>query len=210
MFRSTIVFQLASLPYELLARAPVWERHCAQMAAELPQGARLVLDLGCGPGNSTVYLRDAVGPGAVGGDFALPMLRRARKRDARLRLVCMDAGALPLRSGSVDAVTFHSVLYLLPDRAAALREVLRVLRPGGRVVLLEPQDGLRATVLGMARALPTPRWALTALMWRTMSSLYGRFTADTLWAALESAGLRVGKIEESLGGLGLLAVAEKP
>jgi hypothetical protein len=62
----------------------------------------------------------------------------------------------------------------------------------------------------MARALLTPRWALTALLWRTMSGAYGRFTADGLWAALESSGLRVKKIEECLGGLGLLAVADKP
>lgn len=208
MLRSSAVFQVASLPYELLASAPVWEEHCAQMAAELPAGARLVLDLGCGPGNSTARLRERVGAGAIGGDYALAMLQRARRR--HLPLVALDAGALPLRSGSVDAVTFHSVLYLLPDRAAALRETFRVLRPGGRAILLEPQAGLRATVLGMAHALPTPRWALTAFMWRTMTRLYGRFSADELWAALEGAGMRVEKIEESLGGLGLLAVAEKP
>jgi ubiquinone/menaquinone biosynthesis C-methylase UbiE len=208
MVRSSLVFELASLPYELLASAPVWERHCAQMAEELPAGARRVLDLGCGPGNSTAHLRAVVGPGAVGGDYALPMLRRARRRG--LPLACLDAGALPFRSGSLDAVTFHSVLYLLPDRAATLREVQRVLRPGGRAVLLEPQDGLRNTMVGMARALATPRWALTALLWRTASRAYGRFTSDSLWAALEGAGLRVRRIEEALGGLGLLAVAEKP
>ena len=209
MLRSARIFQLTALPYEFLARAGVWERHCAQMAAELPAGARSVLDLGCGPGNSTIYLRDRVGSGAVGGDRAIAMLRRAHRRDRSLRLVCLDAGALPLRSNSVDAVTMHSVLYLLPDQKAALEEVTRVLRPGGRVVLLEPQEGLRATLLGMARALPTPRWALTALAWRTMTSLYGRFSADGLWAVLEGSGLRVRRIEESLGGLGLLAVAEK-
>ena len=208
MVRSSLVFHLASLPYELLARAPVWDQHCAQMAAELPPGARRVLDLGCGPGNSTEHLRNAVGWGAVGGDYAMPMLRRALRR--RVPVIQMDAGSLPVRPDSLDAVTFHSVLYLLPDRTAALREVARVLRPGGRAVLLEPQEGLRATVLGLARALPTPRWWLTALMWRTMSRAYGRFSADALWAALEDAGLRVRRIEEALGGLGLLAVAEKP
>jgi hypothetical protein len=77
-------------------------------------------------------------------------------------------------------------------------------------VLLEPHHGLRATLVGMTRALADPRWALTALFWRTVSKAYGRFTPDALWAALESSGLRVRKIEESLGGLGLLAVADKP
>ena len=125
-------------------------------------------------------------------------------------LLCLDAIALPVRSGSLDAVTFHSVLYLISDQAAVLRETARVLRPGGRAVLLEPQAGRRATLLGLARALPSPRWALSAMLWRAMSGVYGSPTAQSLWSALELAGLRVLRIEETLGGLGLLAVAEKP
>src|SRR5438552_18191481 len=126
MLRSGLFFDVVALPYELLTRHPVWERHCARMARELPQPADRVLDLGCGPGNSTVHL----GPGAIGGDYAMAMLRRARKRSPSLRLVCLDAGALPFRDGALDAVTFHSVLYLLPDRERTLREVARTLRPG--------------------------------------------------------------------------------
>ena len=125
-------------------------------------------------------------------------------------LVCLDAASLPARTASVDAVTFHSVLYLLSDQSAALREAARVLRPGGRAVLLEPQAGPRATLFGLARALPSPRWAVTAALWRAMSKVYGRSSAQSLWTALESAGLRILRIEETLGGLGLLAVAEKP
>jgi len=206
MLRSSSLFDAVALPYELLTRHPVWKRHCARMAQELPPGARLVLDLGCGPGISTRQLP----AGALGGDRALSMLRRARLQGPRLPLACLDAGALPVRSGSLDAVTFHSVLYLLTDQAAVLREAARALRSGGRAVLLEPQAGGRATLLGLARALPSPRWAVTAACWRMMSGLYGRPTAPSLWSALERAGLRVLRIEETLGGLGLLAVAEKP
>ncbi len=206
MLRSSLVFQAVALPYELLTSHPVWQRHCARMALELPAGARLVLDLGCGPGYSIAHLP----PGSIGGDPALAMLHRARKRAPGAPLVCLDAAALPLRSSSLDAVTLHSVLYLLPDRASALREIARVLRPGGRTVLLEPQAGHRATLFGLARALSSPRWAVTALFWRAMSSLYGRPSAQSLGAALGAAGLRVLRIDETLGGLGLLAVAEKP
>jgi ubiquinone/menaquinone biosynthesis C-methylase UbiE len=204
MVRSSWLFDAVALPYELLTRNPTWERHCARMAEELPAGARRILDLGCGPGGSTAQLP----AGAIGGDRALAMLRRARRR-TQVPLVSLDAAALPLRDGSLDAVTFHSVLYLLPDQAGSLRETARVLRPGGRAVLLEPQAGGRATVLGLARALRSPRWAVTAAFWRGMSGLYGRPTAQSLWKALEDAGLRVLRIEETLGGLGLLAVAEK-
>ena len=206
MLRSSLLFHAVALPYDMLTRHPVWERDCARMSLELPAGARHVLDVGCGPGNSTLQLP----PGAVGGDHALAMLRRARRRAPAAPLVCLDAAALPIRSSSLDAVTLHSVLYLLPDRAAALREAARVLRPGGRAVLLEPQAGPRATLFGLARALPSPRWAVTAALWRAMSKVYGRSSAESLWTALESAGLRMLRIEETLGGLGLLAIAEKP
>src|SRR5262249_46063037 len=99
MLRSSTFFDKVALPYELLTRHPIWERHCARMAEELPAGARLVLDVGCGPGNSTRRLP----AGAVGADLALSMLRRARQGDGRsLPLVCADAGVLPVRSGSLD------------------------------------------------------------------------------------------------------------
>jgi hypothetical protein len=51
---------------------------------------------------------------------------------------------------------------------------------------------------------------MTALLWRAMSGFYGRFTAAELRALLEGAGLRVLKLDEALGGLGLLGVAERP
>jgi ubiquinone/menaquinone biosynthesis C-methylase UbiE len=206
MLRSSRVFRAVALPYELLTRNPMWESHCARMALELPEGARHVLDVGCGPGNSAAHLPR----GAIGGDPALSMLRRARRRTPSMPLVALDAAALPVRTGSLDAVTFHSVLYLLPDQPGALREAARALRPGGRAVLLEPQEGRRATVFGLLRALPRPRWALAAVLWRGMSGLYGRPSPQSLWRALEAAGLRMVRMEEALGGLGLLAVAEKP
>jgi ubiquinone/menaquinone biosynthesis C-methylase UbiE len=206
MFRSERLFDAVALPYELITRTAVWERHCARMAAELPAGARLVLDVGCGPGNSTAHLRASIGAGAVGLDPAPAMLRRARRRDGALSLVRGDATALPVRSGALDAVTLHSVLYLLRDRERALREISRALRPGGRAVVFEPRKGSRAAWL---RTLPTPHWALTALLWRTMGGLYGPFTPESLAATLRSAGLRVVKIDEALDGLGLLGVAER-
>ena len=204
MLRSDLFFRATALPYRLLTRHPVWERHCARMALELPPGARRILDLGCGPANSTAHL----GPAAIGGDRAMPMLRLAKARWPKL--VCLDAAELPVRSGALDAVTFHSVLYLLPSREGTLREVLRVLRRGGRTILLEPREGGGVTIRGLWRALPSPHWTLTAALWRAMSRAYGRFTPESLRTVLEAAGLRVLRMEETLGGLGLLAVAEKP
>jgi ubiquinone/menaquinone biosynthesis C-methylase UbiE len=144
MLHSGLLFKAVALPYELVTRHPVWERHCAQMATRLPTGARRVLDLGCGPGNSTTHLRAAIGAGTIGADYAFPMLKRAHRRDRALSLVCADAGRLPVRSGSLDAVTFHSVLYLLPDQPAALREVLRALRTGSRPASAQTSESARS------------------------------------------------------------------
>jgi ubiquinone/menaquinone biosynthesis C-methylase UbiE len=208
MLRSDVLFQAVALPYELVTRHPLWELDCARMTAELPIACRLAVDVGCGPGNSATHLRDRV-PSVVALDPAPAMLRRARRRDRRLAVVCGDAVRLPLRSGSVDAVTMHSVLYLLRDRAAALSEIARVLRPGGRAVLLEPREAPGATRNGLRRALRRPWWALTAALWRVVSGWYGRLAADELRRLLEGAGLRVVKMDEALDGLGLFTVAER-
>jgi ubiquinone/menaquinone biosynthesis C-methylase UbiE len=210
MLRSARLFQAVALPYQLVTRHPVWERHCARMAAELPPGARLVVDLGCGPGNSAKHLQDAVNGRVIGIDPARAMLALARRRDPRLALVRADGSALPLRDGTADAVAMHSVLYLLPDRAAALHEVARVLRPGGRALVLEPQHRSAAgTLSGLFSSLDTPLWALTASLWRAMSSLYGSLTPAELRQALEEAGLRVLRLEDAFSGLGMMAVAER-
>jgi ubiquinone/menaquinone biosynthesis C-methylase UbiE len=208
VLRSDVFFQAVAIPYELVTRHPLWELDCARMTAEVPAACHLALDIGCGPGNSATHLRDRVAS-VVALDPAPAMLRRARRRDRRLALVCGDAGHLPLRDGTVDAVTMHSVLYLLRDRAAALREIARVLRPGGRAILLEPREAPGATRNGLKRALRRPWWALTAALWRVVSGWYGRLAADDLRSLLEGAGLRVLKMDEALDGLGLLAVAER-
>src|SRR5438132_12708763 len=103
MLRSSVLFQAVALPYEMLTRHPVWERDCARMALELPAGARRLIHLGCGLGSSTRQLP----PGAIGGDHALSMLRRAQKRAPEVPLVCLDAGSPPLRTGPPDPVAPH-------------------------------------------------------------------------------------------------------
>jgi SAM-dependent methyltransferase len=113
----------------------------AVVEAALPAGG-VVLDAGCGTGRALPVLRDAVGPtGTVLGlDLTAEMLRVARSRAwaAVARLLLADAGALPLRDASVDAVFAAGLLSHLPDPTAALRELARVTRPGGRLVLFHP------------------------------------------------------------------------
>jgi SAM-dependent methyltransferase len=102
----------------------------------LVEGARgRTLDLGCGTGrNLPLY-----GPGVrvVGVDLAWPVLGRARRRAPGVPLVRARAEALPFRSGVFDTVVSGLVFCSVPDPARGLSEVRRVLRPGGRLRMLE-------------------------------------------------------------------------
>ncbi|MFF8669446.1 class I SAM-dependent methyltransferase [Streptomyces sp. NPDC015242] len=107
----------------------------------LREGDR-VLDAGCGTGRALPPLRAAVGPSGVvlGADLTPAMLREAvragRDRDGTLLLT--DVAALPLRAGCLDAVFGAGLVSHLPSPAENLRELARVVRPGGVLALFHP------------------------------------------------------------------------
>lgn len=93
-----------------------------------------VCDVGAGTGIVSAELGNIVAR-VVGVDLSPEMIRQAKER-LHGRVLVGDAQALPLPSGSVDAVTFVWVLHLVGDPAAAIGEAARVLRPGGRAVVV--------------------------------------------------------------------------
>ncbi|WP_280915547.1 methyltransferase domain-containing protein [Streptomyces sp. SPB4] len=101
-----------------------------------------VLDAGCGTGRALTPLRAAVGPAGtvLGVDLTERMLAAAREagRDADGTLLLADVARLPLRDGSLDAVFAAGLIAHLPDPAANLAELARVVRPGGRLALFHP------------------------------------------------------------------------
>jgi ubiquinone/menaquinone biosynthesis C-methylase UbiE len=101
-----------------------------------------VADVGCGTGRALPALRRAVGPdGAVVAiDVTPEMLREARGagRGADAGLVLADARRLPLADARADAVFAAGLVSHLPDTEAGLRELARVTRPGGLLVLFHP------------------------------------------------------------------------
>ncbi|PXX58088.1 methyltransferase family protein [Nocardia tenerifensis] len=101
-----------------------------------------VLDLACGPGEVTASLARTVGRDglAIGIDISESMLARAvdRHRAGNIAFLRADAQRLPLRDNSIDAATCIAGLQLIPDPAAALAEMIRVLRPGGHLAVLVP------------------------------------------------------------------------
>ena len=119
----------------LLARRRA-ETHAAHLLPHLEQGMR-VLDLGCGPGTIAMGLADAVSPGELHGvdidESQIELARAAAEAGghANAAFHVGDATDLQFDDGLFDAVHCHTVLSHIPDTAAALAEVRRVLRPGG-------------------------------------------------------------------------------
>ncbi|MGW7819551.1 class I SAM-dependent methyltransferase [Streptomyces puniciscabiei] len=139
-----------------------------------------VLDAGCGTGRALPPLRAAVGASGVvlGADLTPAMLaaavRAGRDRDGRLLLT--DVAALPLRSGALDAVFAAGLIAHLPHPEKNLRELARVVRPGGMLALFHPigraalaarqgrqitPDDLRAEA-NLRPLLARSRWSMTS------------------------------------------------
>ena len=113
-------------------------------AADLFRGAH-VLDLGCATGWLTLSLAD-LGCHVVGADISPQAIALARqvqaRRDTRpggsARFLAYDGRRLPLDEGSLDRVVCFDAFHHVRDPAATLGELARVLRPGGRIAMVEP------------------------------------------------------------------------
>jgi demethylmenaquinone methyltransferase / 2-methoxy-6-polyprenyl-1,4-benzoquinol methylase len=110
-----------------------WRR--ATVDAVVRRGDR-VLDACCGTGDLAIAAAETGGD-VTGIDFSRPMLERARRKAPELQWLEGDALALPLADGSFDAATVGFGVRNLADLEGGLRELRRVLRPGGRVAILE-------------------------------------------------------------------------
>ena len=119
-----------------LGQDRVW-RVAAARATGLAAG-EVAVDVACGTGALTRELA-ALAPGAtvLGLDFSQGMLRRAPRTPGGPRYLAADATRLPLPDAAADVVTIAFGLRNLPDPVAGLREFRRVLRRGGRLVVLE-------------------------------------------------------------------------
>jgi arsenite methyltransferase len=151
---------------------------------DIPMGG-ITLDVGSGPGNVTASLARAAGPDglALGVDISEPMLARAVRTEAgpQVGFLRADAQRLPFRDETFDAAVSIAMLQLIPKPSAALAEMARVLRPGGRMAVMVPTAGRAGALI---RLLPDGGAHF--------------FTEDEIGDTLEDLGL-VGVRTKSLG-----------
>mgnify|MGYP000631163890 FL=1 len=117
-----------------LGRDRGWRRATVEAVAARP-GER-ILDLAAGTGTSSLPFLEA-GAHVFPTDLSMGMLRVGKRQQPRLSFVRGDALALPYADDSFDAATISYGLRNVEDTAAALRELLRVTKPGGRLVIAE-------------------------------------------------------------------------
>jgi demethylmenaquinone methyltransferase / 2-methoxy-6-polyprenyl-1,4-benzoquinol methylase len=125
-------------------RDATWRRLAVREALRGRNPAEIrVLDVATGTGDLAIALRDAGADDVIGLDFSAPMLEEAVRKEAkapgvrRITWVEGDAMSLPFPNQSFDAVTVAFGLRNMPSYPAALREMARVLRPGGTLICLE-------------------------------------------------------------------------
>lgn len=117
-----------------LGQDRLWRR--AVVKAVAARSGETVLDIAAGTGTSSEPFADA-GVRVVPADFSLGMLRVGRRRRSDLGFTAADAMRLPFADAAFDAVTMSFGLRNVADTSVALREFLRVTKPGGRLVICE-------------------------------------------------------------------------
>jgi SAM-dependent methyltransferase len=165
-----------------------------------------VLDLGSGAGIDAFLAARAVGPDGrvIGVDMTPEMLERARANAARAGLANVEfregrLESLPVEDASVDAVTSNCVVNLVPDKARVFREVARVLKPGGRLVISD---------IVLADRLPEP---VEKDVYAYVGCVAGAALREAYFEQLRAAGLgdvEVLKEVDYLAGLKDAAPAE--
>jgi len=124
-------------------------REAAFVADALAGSSRPLLEIGCGEGANLLHVGATPEPGPhrgatpetglqVGVDAFVRKVVFARREVPRAVFACADAGALPFRDASFATVLVRDLLHHLPEPRATIAAACRVLRPGGRFVLIEP------------------------------------------------------------------------
>jgi demethylmenaquinone methyltransferase/2-methoxy-6-polyprenyl-1,4-benzoquinol methylase len=203
---------------------PRWRRAMVDTVA--PKADERILDVATGTGMVVAELRRRADCSVVGLDQSAEMLAAARTRfagdGARVELIDGQAEELPFADESFDALTFTYLLRYVDDPPATMRELARVLRPGGRIASLEfgvpprrvPREAWRLyTAVGLPALgrIASREWAEVGwFLGPSISGFYERHPLERIVDYWEGAGLSEVKVRRmSLGG-GVVMSARKP
>jgi ubiquinone/menaquinone biosynthesis C-methylase UbiE len=137
-----------SMVRNLAAQAEaIWPQEAPVFLRHAPGAGARILDVGCGTGEAAARLLDLFsGASLTGVDLEEAHLERARRKCApfgeRAKFQLGDALALPFADATYDLVVSRHLLQAVPDAPRALREMVRVLRPGGRIHLIAEDYGM--------------------------------------------------------------------
>jgi SAM-dependent methyltransferase len=162
----------------------------------------VVVDLGCGGGIDVFLASQKVGPQgrAIGIDMTAEMLERARQGKEELKLTNVEfhqatIDNLPLHDNSVDCVISNCVINLAPDKEAVFKEILRVLKPGGRVAISD---------IALKQALPPH---VKDNMEAYVGCIAGAILIDQYRSQLEQAGFQAVTVTDTGVDLNVYAQA---
>ena len=161
----------------------------ARLRGWLPAGPAVVLDIGCGTGSLSVLMA-AMGHTVTGCDLSPAMIAQARAKAAAAGLAIdfqvMDAAAPSLAAAPFDALVCRHVLWALPRPAEVLRRWAALLRPGGRLVLVEGRWGTGAGIAPaeIISALPPEFDPQSVENLSGEAALWGRAVSDERYAII--------------------------
>ena len=195
----------------------MWRRRTVKRVGHiLDRPKARVLDICCGTGDLAVALRKRSRSAVLASDFCHPMLVAARRKMPGGVLFESDALHLPVRDASLDLITVAFGFRNLANYEAGLREMRRVLRPGGMAAILEfsqPRKGLFASVYGFysRRILPLIGGLITGVedAYRYLPESIEKFpNATELAAQMRLAGFEEVTFEHLTGGAVALHLGE--
>ncbi|MFN2493233.1 MAG: bifunctional demethylmenaquinone methyltransferase/2-methoxy-6-polyprenyl-1,4-benzoquinol methylase UbiE [Pyrinomonadaceae bacterium] len=200
-----------------------WRRLVAKtLYAELPANRTRILDVACGTGDLSVKLSESGNAQIVGIDFCRPMLEIAVSKPQRdgghIAFIEGDALDLPFGEGSFDGVTIAFGLRNLASIDTGIRELLRVLKPGGTLAVLE---------FSKART-PVLRWLFRIYFTRVLPLLGGLISGsrsayqylpesvsrfpdqEELASMMKQCGFKNVRFQNLTGGIAALHVGKRP